>query len=218
MAGDGSEPAAAKPLAKVGPAMSMGKAMSIAIREPKLWLVYGSTALVTPTFDLTSLLPMYLDSLGMVTTLPAALCVATAFMTKTLPFLAVLGCGPDRNAGFAFPGRGGPGGADRRPAAAEADAVAAAVPVRAAARRVGRRHAGALQPEEGLPDNPARAGRNHDRRRADSLVSSSPNPPAQAAARASHCLAVPELAAATSVCELDAAALRPVWGVHWALT
>jgi sugar phosphate permease len=38
--------------------LSMGQAMSIAVREPKLWLV-------TPTFDLTTLLPMFLDSLGM---------------------------------------------------------------------------------------------------------------------------------------------------------
>lgn len=45
--------------------MPFGKAMRIAAREPKLWLVYGSTALVTPTFDLTTLLPMWLDGLGM---------------------------------------------------------------------------------------------------------------------------------------------------------
>ena len=45
--------------------LSFAAAMSIAMKEPRLWLVYGSTALITPTFDLTSLLPMYLDSLGM---------------------------------------------------------------------------------------------------------------------------------------------------------
>ena len=48
-----------------GVGVSGTDALWIVLREPKLWCVYGSTALVTPTFDLTTLLPMYLDSLGM---------------------------------------------------------------------------------------------------------------------------------------------------------
>lgn len=47
------------------PKMAMGKALRIGFTNPKLLLVYASTALVTPTFDLTTLLPMYLDTLGM---------------------------------------------------------------------------------------------------------------------------------------------------------
>jgi MFS family permease len=49
-----------------GRKMSLGRALRIAFTSPKLLAVYGSTALITPTFDLTTLLPMYLDSLGMV--------------------------------------------------------------------------------------------------------------------------------------------------------
>ena len=40
------------------PKMAMGKALGIGFRTPKLLLVYASTALITPTFDLTTLLPM----------------------------------------------------------------------------------------------------------------------------------------------------------------
>lgn len=39
-------------------------AAGIVLRDPKLWAVYGCSALITPTLDLPTLLPLYLDSLG----------------------------------------------------------------------------------------------------------------------------------------------------------
>ena len=45
--------------------MSARQVVQIVLSDPKLWAVYGSTMLTIPTFDLTSLLPMYLDTLGM---------------------------------------------------------------------------------------------------------------------------------------------------------
>ena len=44
--------------------MPLGEVVSIVMRSPKLWSVYACSALTTPTYDLTSLLPMWLDSLG----------------------------------------------------------------------------------------------------------------------------------------------------------
>jgi hypothetical protein len=45
--------------AKTGEATRGGDStLSIVLREAKLFCVFGSTALVTPTFDLTTLLPM----------------------------------------------------------------------------------------------------------------------------------------------------------------
>lgn len=45
--------------AKTGKTTSAGSStLSIVLRETKLFCVFGSTALVTPTFDLTTLLPM----------------------------------------------------------------------------------------------------------------------------------------------------------------
>lgn len=37
----------------------------IVLRNPKLWAVYSCSALITPTLDLPTLLPLYLDTLGL---------------------------------------------------------------------------------------------------------------------------------------------------------
>ena len=47
------------------PKLGAGETVSIIVKSPKLWAVYASTAFVMPTFDLTTLLPLWLDSLGM---------------------------------------------------------------------------------------------------------------------------------------------------------
>ena len=58
--------AAAVPVAPAPKArkMPVGQVILIVMRSRKLWAVYACSALVTPTYDLTALLPMWLDSLG----------------------------------------------------------------------------------------------------------------------------------------------------------
>jgi sugar phosphate permease len=38
---------------------------AVVLRNPKLWAVYSCSALITPTLDLPTLLPLYLDTLGL---------------------------------------------------------------------------------------------------------------------------------------------------------
>ena len=45
-------------------AVPVRRAAAIVLRDPKIWAVYSCSALITPTLDLPTLLPLYLDSIG----------------------------------------------------------------------------------------------------------------------------------------------------------
>lgn len=64
-ADDAAPASPAPPAAAVPRPLTRRDAAAVVAKSPKLFLVIFSTLFLMPTFDLTTLLPMYLDSLGM---------------------------------------------------------------------------------------------------------------------------------------------------------